>query len=557
MPKTSPTIGSDNPTSDVRQTPISAIESYPIYATTINSAETTYQVVAITTLAQPYQDPLYRRITSSIFTCRPLHRPQSTSSHNSTTTQRKHRSRTHEGKQIRFWVVFRSDQGSEQTWSRKPVRGANSIVLHTAVASFGVQELKRRTAGEVERGTDQSVSASPTGRRASSIPSQRPDTVTQPLTFKCSSSSQSAIFMPHEPKMSMSANKLDATIPFRTKQPSISLKGRLIERYDPTFAISADLGRDESIRGGERSKTSVLELDRTTTRRRASRSQQIYQEDAPFIQTYSAAAKPTDLSIIGEKNTTDNAIPGSILVFSDHDDDHAVRCVNECRRVVRESTPSGRTSFTFDSEDTPVLLSIATDSDVVRDGDGEGQKMTALHSGTLGGKGEEEKNENAEEEETVTEETRLVEVSSDTMNDDNPRTSRFSRLVSTPTALATLRGLHQLTIPATSAPKGLPSSFLPSALHNLLFVKVDDIDADHLFIDYQPALCLSTNTSKNSKKRRDETKRPSALPAKRVSVLAGRKRSKKRAIVFIRSTMRRLLCFSSILSPIRRSLFSR
>ncbi|KAK2956241.1 hypothetical protein BLNAU_8805 [Blattamonas nauphoetae] len=499
MPKTSPTIGSDNPTSDVRKTPISAIESYPIYATTINSAETTYQVVAITTLAQPVRTDMEQKARERSEFDRSAHRRGET---------------------------------------------PNSELL--------------RTAGEVERGTDQSVSASPTGRRASSIPSQRPDTVTQPLTFKCSSSSQSAIFMPHEPKMSMSANKLDATIPFRTKQPSISLEREgLIERYDPTFAISADLGRDESIRGGERSKTSVLELDRTTTRRRASRSQQIYQEDAPFIQTYSAAAKPTDLSIIGEKNTTDNAIPGSILVFSDHDDDHAVRCVNECRRVVRESTPSGRTSFTFDSEDTPVLLSIATDSDVVRDGDGEGQKMTALHSGTLGGKGEEEKNENAEEEETVTEETRLVEVSSDTMNDDNPRTSRFSRLVSTPTALATLRGLHQLTIPATSAPKGLPSSFLPSALHNLLFVKVDDIDADHLFIDYQPALCLSTNTSKNSKKRRDETKRPSALPAKRVSVLAGRKRSKKRAIVFIRSTMRRLLCFSSILSPIRRSLFSR
>ncbi|KAK2948603.1 hypothetical protein BLNAU_16502 [Blattamonas nauphoetae] len=107
-----------------------------------------------------------------------------------------------------------------------------------------------------------------------------------------------------------------------------------------------------------------------------------------------------------------------------------------------------------------------------------------------------------------------------------------------PIALATLRGLHQLTIPATSAPKGLPSSFLPSALHSLLFKKVDDIYADHRFIEYQPALYLSTNTSKNSKKRRDETRRPSALPAKRVSVLAGRKRSRKTAIVFIRSTIR-------------------
>ncbi|KAK2946425.1 hypothetical protein BLNAU_18676 [Blattamonas nauphoetae] len=101
-----------------------------------------------------------------------------------------------------------------------------------------------------------------------------------------------------------------------------------------------------------------------------------------------------------------------------------------------------------------------------------------------------------------------------------------------PIALATLRGLHQLTIPATSATKGLPSSFLPSALHSLLFKKVDDIYADHRFIEYQPALYLSTNTSKNSKKRRDETRRPSALPAKRVSVLAGRKRSRKTAIVF-------------------------
>ncbi|KAK2951533.1 hypothetical protein BLNAU_13555 [Blattamonas nauphoetae] len=102
-----------------------------------------------------------------------------------------------------------------------------------------------------------------------------------------------------------------------------------------------------------------------------------------------------------------------------------------------------------------------------------------------------------------------------------------------PIALATLRGLHQLTIPATSATKGLPSSFLPSALHSLLFKKVDDIYADHRFIEYQPALYLSTNTSKNRKKRRDETRRPSALPAKRVSVLAGRKRSRKTAISLI------------------------
>ncbi|KAK2940374.1 hypothetical protein BLNAU_24710 [Blattamonas nauphoetae] len=229
----------------------------------------------------------------------------------------------------------------------------------------------------------------------------------------------------------------------------------------------------------------------------------------------------SDISAVGEKSTTDHAVQGSQLAFGDHDDDHAVRCVDECGCVVRESTPSGRTPFTFDSEDTPVLLSIATDSDIVRDGDGEvgcdcdecdGGLVTEnvdTSFGNIGRKG-----------------------AAGDFNDNRKRTMQCS--------LATLRGHHQLTIPATSATKGLPSSFLPSALHSLLFKKVDDIYADHLFIEYQPALYLSTNTSKNSKKRRDETKRPSALPAKRVSVLAGRKRSRKRAIVFIRSTIRRL-----------------
>ncbi|KAK2960101.1 hypothetical protein BLNAU_4984 [Blattamonas nauphoetae] len=145
--------------------------------------------------------------------------------------------------------------------------------------------------------------------------------------------------------------------------------------------------------------------------------------------------------------------------------------------------------------------------------------MSTLHSGTLGGKGAAGGLQRRQE-------------------TNDAALSFLTPPVSMPIALATLRGLHQLTIPATSATKGLPSSFLPSALHSLLFKKVDDIYADHRFIEYQPALYLSTNTSKNSKKRRDETRRPSALPAKRVSVLAGRKRSRKTAIVFIRSTIR-------------------
>ncbi|KAK2940247.1 hypothetical protein BLNAU_24843 [Blattamonas nauphoetae] len=201
----------------------------------------------------------------------------------------------------------------------------------------------------------------------------------------------------------------------------------------------------------------------------------------------------SDISAVGEKSTTDHAVQGSQLAFGDHDDDHAVRCVDECGCVVRESTP----------EDTPVLLSIATDSDIVRDGDGEvGCDCDECDGGLVT--------------ENVDTSFRNIGREGSSRGFQRQQETNDAVLffltppVSTPIALATLRGHHQLTIPATSATKGLPSSFLPSALHSLLFKKVDDIYADHLFIEYQPALYLSTNTSKNSKKRRDETKRPSA-----------------------------------------------
>ncbi|KAK2959669.1 hypothetical protein BLNAU_5446 [Blattamonas nauphoetae] len=82
-------------------------------------------------------------------------------------------------------------------------------------------------------------------------------------------------------------------------------------------------------------------------------------EDAPFIQTNTATAKSSDISAVGEKSTTDHALQGSQLAFGDHDDDHAVQCVDECGCVVRESTPSGRTPFTF-AMVTAKLVVIAT-----------------------------------------------------------------------------------------------------------------------------------------------------------------------------------------------------
>ncbi|KAK2946424.1 hypothetical protein BLNAU_5301 [Blattamonas nauphoetae] len=324
-------------------------------------------------------------------------------------------------------------------------------------------------------------------RRASSIPSQRPDTVTQTPTFKYSSSSQSAIWMPQEPKMSMSANKLDATIHFYTKPPSISLDGswrdlsdvsnlvdwlivlkvmklkpslvkkvgiettqarnhsfgsmhldeiaevvldrlwreREVQTYQngmakkvgeedddvdnliEFLALTGDRSEEDALltvlkdKTGQhvlakvgsgksedimqsifrpREHTSLEKEDKHKGRSNASLKNSgnmidfqdsanntiqqspflpINVEDAPFIQTNTATAKSSDISAVGEKSTTDHALQGSQLAFGDHDDDHAVQCVDECGCVVRESTPSGRTPFTF-AMVTAKLVVIAT-----------------------------------------------------------------------------------------------------------------------------------------------------------------------------------------------------